>query len=102
MGVAWQPQWMPGELGLEWRGQSRTPVSDALPVSAAGFGVTHLRWTRTLAMDDGSEWQAQVRVDNVLDRDYAGTVIVNEGNGRFLEPGAPRTLSLSLRWTRRL
>ncbi len=102
VGVAWQPRWMPGELGMEWRGQSRTPVSDARPVSAAGFGITHLRWSRTLAMDDGSEWQAQVRVDNVLNRAYAGTVIVNDGNGRFLEPGAPRTLSLSVRWTRRL
>ncbi len=28
-----------------------------------------------------------VRVNNLFDRDYVGSVIVNDGNGRFFEPG---------------
>jgi iron complex outermembrane receptor protein len=31
-----------------------------------------------------------VRVDNVADRDYTGSVIVAEGNGRFFEPSPGR------------
>ena len=29
---------------------------------------------------------AYARVDNLFDRDYAGSVIVNEANGRYYEP----------------
>ncbi|MFO1269911.1 MAG: hypothetical protein U1F67_25990 [Rubrivivax sp.] len=36
-------------------------------------------------------------MDNALDRRYAGSVIVNESNGRFYETGAPRAVMLSLR-----
>jgi len=38
------------------------------------------------------------RIDNVADRGYVGSVIVNDGNGRFFETGAPRAFLLSLRW----
>jgi iron complex outermembrane receptor protein len=31
------------------------------------------------------------RVDNLFDRRYAGSVIVNEGNARFFEPAPGRT-----------
>ena len=32
-----------------------------------------------------------VRVDNLTDRQYIGSVIVNEGNSRFFEPAPGRT-----------
>jgi iron complex outermembrane recepter protein len=35
------------------------------------------------------------RVDNLTNKKYAGSVIVNEGNGRFFEPAAGRTWLLS-------
>ena len=38
------------------------------------------------------------RIDNLLDRDHVGSVIVNEGNGRFYEPGSDRTWLLGLEW----
>jgi iron complex outermembrane recepter protein len=40
---------------------------------------------------------AHARVDNVLDRHYAGSVIVNEGNGRFFEaaPGRSYVIKVS-------
>jgi iron complex outermembrane receptor protein len=31
-------------------------------------------------------WQAFVRVNNLFDRNYAGSVIVGDGNGRYFEP----------------
>lgn len=49
-------------------------------------------------------WRIQefVRIDNISDRQYAGSVIVNEGNRRFFEPAPGRTyligLSASYRW----
>ena len=36
------------------------------------------------------------RVDNVADRRYAGSVIVNEGNGRFFEPAPGRNWLVGL------
>ena len=41
------------------------------------------------------EWL--LRVDNVGDRRHAGSVIVNEANGRYFETGAPRSWLLALR-----
>ena len=39
-----------------------------------------------------------MRVDNLLDRAHIGSVIVNEGNRRYHEPGAGRGVQLGLRW----
>jgi len=38
------------------------------------------------------------RIDNALDRSYVGSVIVNEGNGRFYEPGPRRGFMLGAEW----
>ena len=46
----------------------------------AGYRARFGRWTLNAA----------ARVDNVFDRSYAGSVIVNEGNGRFFEPAPGR------------
>jgi iron complex outermembrane recepter protein len=43
-----------------------------------------------------------VRVDNLFDHSHAGSVIVNEANGRFFETGAPRHALLALRWVHAL
>ena len=40
---------------------------------------------------DGWQLSGFVRSDNVLAKRYAGSVIVNEGNGRFFEPAPGRT-----------
>ena len=41
-------------------------------------------------------WQLEefLRVDNVADEDYVGSVVVNAVNGRFFEPAPPRTFLL--------
>jgi iron complex outermembrane receptor protein len=40
--------------------------------------------------------RAFLRVDNVLDQRYIGSVIVNEGNGRFFEPAPGRSWTVGL------
>ncbi len=42
---------------------------------------------------------AAARVDNVFDRRYAGSGIVNEGNGRYYEPATGRNYTLKLTGT---
>ncbi|MBJ9986296.1 TonB-dependent receptor [Acinetobacter sp. S40] len=45
------------------------------------------------------DWKVNVfsRVDNLLDKDYAGSIIVNDGNSRFFEPADGRNWSAGLR-----
>ena len=35
-------------------------------------------------------WKAFFRLNNLFDRNYAGSVIVDDGNGRFFEPAPGR------------
>ncbi|MBK0064361.1 MULTISPECIES: TonB-dependent receptor family protein [unclassified Acinetobacter] len=45
------------------------------------------------------DWKVNVfsRVDNLLDKDYVGSIIVNDGNSRFFEPADGRNWSAGLR-----
>jgi iron complex outermembrane receptor protein len=86
----------------EWRGfaelrhVSSVTVNDAASESAAGYALFDLGVSRGF----GAGGQAFLRLDNAFDRSHAGSVIVNDGNGRFFEPGPGRTLWLGVdyRW----
>ncbi|MFM2121003.1 MAG: hypothetical protein RL722_2471 [Pseudomonadota bacterium] len=95
--VAWKPD-AAGELGLEIRGQGRTAVNDLNSDFASGFSVISLRYSRRITLGQHDQLELLTRIDNLADRAYAGSVIVNDGNGRFFEPGAPRNYLASLRW----
>jgi iron complex outermembrane receptor protein len=60
--------------------------------------VVALRWLQRWPLDEASQIEWLTRVDNLFDHRYAGSVIVNDGNGRYFEPAAGRTLQLSLRY----
>ena len=84
------------ELFLAAQGNSRIAANDDNTSWAPGhasldLGVEH-RWRR-----GGSDWTAFLRVDNVLDRQRIGSVIVNDGNGRYFEPAPWRTVQLGVR-----
>ena len=92
--VAWQPAHGWGG-GVELRRFGAVPVNDANSDAAPSY--------TTVAVDGGyvisaRGWDlaATARVDNVFDRRYAGSVIVNEGNGRFFEPAPGRGWVLKL------
>lgn len=98
--LAWQPArgW---RAGAEWRRSGQVFVNDANSAAAPGWS--------TLALHAGYGWdwrgwalEAAARVDNLQDRRYAGSVIVNEGNGRFYEPAPGRSYTLKLVASRRL
>lgn len=90
-----------------WRLQAHVQYLDAVPandlntVSAPAYtlldlGVGHVRAS--------GHWRVHLfaTLDNVFDRRHVAAVIVNDGNGRYFEPGAGRTLLLGvdLRWRR--
>lgn len=83
-------------LALETTGNAAIPVDDANSESAPGH-VRHaiaLRWQHP----DAAGWHAFARIDNLLDRRYIGSVIVNEANGRSFEPAPGRSVTLGLGW----
>ena len=83
------------EAALEGMAISAVPVNDAGSEHAAGHGLLHVETARSWVAG-GNRLRAFARVDNLLDRRHAGSVIVNEGNGRFYEPGPGRGLLLGL------
>ncbi len=76
-------------FGLEGRHASKVYVDDANSDAASHYAVANLRAGYLLR---GGRWTIEgfARIDNVTDRRYAGSVIVNEGNGRYFEPAQGR------------
>ena len=87
--IAWRHRPWGLETALEWRHIGRIAVDDRNTDYAAGASVWNLRLA--LAQQVG-RWQLRefVRIDNLADHRYAGSVIVNEGNRRFFEPAPGR------------
>jgi iron complex outermembrane receptor protein len=99
--LAWQgAAW--GDWALEARGVGRTAVNDRNTDAAAGYAVAALRASRSWALMSGLDLEVLARVDNLFDRHHAGSLIVNDANGRFFEPGAPRQGLLALRLVARM
>jgi len=76
-------------FGIEARRTSKVWVDDANTDSASSYAIVNgrvaYRW-----VDAATTIDLFARVDNAFDRTYAGSVIVNEGNGRFFEPAPGR------------
>ena len=90
----------PWSAALEGEAVSSVTVNDLGSESAAGYGLLHLEASRSWSTGAG-RWRAFARIDNLLDRDHVGSVIVNEGNGRFYEPGGGRGWLVGLHWAGR-
>lgn len=90
--------WVPPQgwrAGADWRALSRVMVNDANSDAAAGYGVLGL-YTGYAARLGNWQLEGFVRADNLLDKRYAGSVIVNEGNSRFFEPAPGRNWLVGL------
>lgn len=87
--LEWTPK--PGiSIGLEGQLRSSVEVEDSNQARAApGYALAngYLRFEQKLRPWTFSQ---TLRVDNLFDRDYVGSVIIGESNGRFYEPGAGR------------
>ncbi len=86
--LAWSPPAGP-RAGVELRGSGRVVVDDAGSDAAPGYAVANAR-VGYLWRGNGWTAEAFARVDNLASRRYAGSVIVNEGNGRYFEPAQRR------------
>ncbi len=78
------PAW---QLAAEFRYLDAVPVNDVNSEAAPSYGV----------FDVEASWRLpsvrlSLRIGNVLDEQYAGSVIVNEANGRYYEPAPGRSL----------
>jgi iron complex outermembrane receptor protein len=98
--------WVPPEGwrgGIEGRALSRVYVNDANrdpppgtgSGAAAGYAIASAN-VGYLARVGAAQLGAWARVDNIFDRKYAGSVIVNEGNARYFEPAPGRTWTLGV------
>ena len=88
LGVEWTPttEW---RVGLDWRRMGQIAADDKNTVYAPSYNVASLSvgYTKRLGA-----WKLNTfaRIDNLADKNYVGSVIVNEGNGRYYEAAPGR------------
>jgi iron complex outermembrane receptor protein len=92
--LGWAP--MQGwRAGVEARYLGKIPVNDSNAEVAPGYfaAAAHAGYLLQLG-----RWTLDsfARIDNLFDRRYAGSVIVNEGNGRYFEPAPGRNWSAGI------
>ena len=96
--LAWRKERAGPSAALELRHLGSVAVNDLNSDRASAYTLLNAwagwRWA------DG--WRVFLRADNLADLDYAGSVIVNEANGRFFEPGAGRSLYAGIRYDGRI
>jgi iron complex outermembrane receptor protein len=92
--IAWRPDrgW---RGGVELRHSSRVWANDTNTESAPSFTTLALHGGYVVEIG-GWLLSAGARIDNAFDRRYAGSVIVNEGNGRYYEPAPGRTFTVKV------
>ena len=88
-----RPAW---HASLETLHRSKVPVNDPNTDFADAFTVWNLA---AGLVQKRSRWRLTefVRLDNLTDRNYVGSVIVNETNFRYFEPAPRRNMSVGLR-----
>ena len=85
-------------LTAEGTMSSRVLVDDANSATAAGWAVANLRAGGRVPLGDAA-FVPVVGVQNVFDRRYVGSVVVNAAGGRYYEPAPERTLHIGLSLT---
>ncbi len=93
--LAWQPSHgLYGGVDVQY--MDKIYVNDTNSDAAPSYSVTSANVGYAWVMGD---WKVNsfARVDNLFDKNYAGSVIVNDGNGRYFEPADGRNWSAGLR-----
>jgi iron complex outermembrane receptor protein len=90
--LAWRDEW-----AFEARHAGRTAVNDINSDFAPRYTTLALRWQRAWTLQDGLKLELLARLENLTNRRYAGSVIVNEANGRFFESAPGRHAMLGVR-----
>ncbi|QWZ61593.1 TonB-dependent receptor [Acinetobacter pittii] len=93
--LTWQPSHgLYGGVDVQY--MDKVYVNDTNSDAAPSYSVTSANVGYAWVMGD---WKVNsfARVDNLFDKNYAGSVIVNDGNGRYFEPADGRNWSAGLR-----
>ena len=93
--------WAPPQgwrAGLEGRYLSKIYVTDRNADSAPPYFVAAIHAGYLLQLQ---HWELNTfaRIDNLFDRQYIGSSIINESNGRYFEPAPDRSLMLGFDWS---
>ena len=89
--------------GLGWRegitltGVGSVTVNDFDTDRAAGYALVDVDAGYIFALGETTRLDLSARIGNLADRRYVGSVIVNDGNGRYFEPGPGRNVMLGAR-----
>ena len=98
-GVTWRYAPLGFSTTLEEQGRARIYADDRNTAAAAGYWETD--WHAGFDQQT-RRWQLSefVRLDNLTNRTYVGSVIVNESNSRYFEPAPGRTayLMFNAKW----
>ncbi|MEY5097337.1 MAG: hypothetical protein RJA36_56 [Pseudomonadota bacterium] len=98
--AAWATGWAGSVLALEARQSGKVAVNDANSLFASGY--TLFNFVARFEQRDGPwTWSEFLRLDNLTNRTYAGSVIVNDSNSRYFEPGMRRAPYLGVQLSRR-
>jgi iron complex outermembrane recepter protein len=94
--IAWQPRALPGfTAALETVVRGSMVVDDVNSDRTASATLFNLRlgWEQKLGAWKLREY---LRIDNLADKSYVGSVIANDGNRRFFEPAPGRQWGLGV------
>lgn len=83
--------------GIDLTGLGSVTVNDTATQQAAGYGLIGIDVGYAFHISKATLLNLTARVDNVADRRYIGSVIVNDSNGRYFEPGPDRTYMFGAR-----
>ncbi|MCZ8014634.1 MAG: TonB-dependent receptor [Limnobacter sp.] len=90
------------EAATELRYVDKLFANDANTAFAPSYSVVNLRASKDWPLDGGWNVRTYARVDNLFDKQYVGSVIVNQGAGQFFEPASERQLllgvTLGMKW----
>jgi iron complex outermembrane recepter protein len=98
-GLTWKYAPLGFSTTLEEQGRARIYADDRNTAAAPGYWETN--WRAGLEQQtSGWEFSEFVRLDNVTNRAYVGSVIVDESNSRYFEPAPGRTayVMFNARW----
>ncbi|MGV8931240.1 MAG: TonB-dependent receptor family protein [Luteimonas sp.] len=92
--LRWSPN--PGtDLLLQGRFVDRVFADDANSATAPSYASFDLGAERRFTLA-GLQWRGFARINNIFHRDIIGSVIVNDGNGRYFEPSPGRGWNVGL------
>ncbi|MGH8126641.1 MAG: TonB-dependent receptor, partial [Rhodanobacteraceae bacterium] len=83
-------------IGLDALAVGAVVVDDANSARAPGYATAGIDAGR-LIHRGGATIAPFVRIDNLLDRRYIGSVIVNDANGRYFEPAPGRSVMVGVK-----